>query len=973
MSAKRKPQNPYVAGRAISSPQGFFGRQDIFQAVEEVLASPDENAIVLFGQRRIGKTSILFQLRDRLRRAGYITTYFDLMYKTEKPLGNVLYELASRIAPELSLSDLPKESDFDDQGVFFQKTFLPIVYKTLGEDTSLVLLFDEFDVLDAPTEHQLSPTTAAKAFFPYLWNLMEEERQLQFVFVVGRKAEELSTDALAVFRAARYERVSVLTREDAIALITQAEKTDSLHLAQEAIERIYDLTNGHPFLTQLLCHNIFNQAWVSDPQTVPTISMEDVENAVSRALEQGMNQLEWIWGGLPPAEKVVMAAIAGAGDRVISKDDLLKILQQHGIRILSQQLELAPETLVKWELLKGVEGGYRFFIELIRRWIANTKPLPKVKDELDRIDPLADLHFRTGERYHQMHQYRAATVQLRQALNLNPNHFKARLLLGEALREEGAFAKAVEELEKAFRQDEDGARYRLLQALLDLGQTLETESNSDAALAAYERALAISPGEQVADERRRVIWKHRGDKLVEAGGIEAALEAYKLAGEEESVSRILKRIETEERLARLYAEGRATLRAREWSKAEKALAEVIYLQSDYRDAVQLLAHAHAHATQLQDKDGKLSQVKVELKETDKVGVPLKPLLPFRCPAWIPWTLGLIVVCVGIIVGIPFGTANSGCWIALVILIGIFAEGSILELTAGEKLNLPGSLDEFIAADSNGGTQIAMVGNDGIVRVWSLVENKEIASTRGHRSTKRICLLRDQPLIILATGHSWNFTTNEKTRLLPKVAGKYDSLAVSADNQMLATSKGRPGIIRLFTIPTEELIAELQGHTDQVRCLAFSPTGELLASGGDVHIWNLATRKLMHRLAGHVQQALSLAFDPSGQVLASGGSNGVVRIWDITTPNVLRFLPTDTTSKGIVGLAFSSGGLLLASGSEDGTVQVWDIYCDECVAETKGSAAILELRFSPDGKQLLAVCRDGTIYRWEVVVEDTAPM
>jgi predicted AAA+ superfamily ATPase len=70
------PRNPYIAGKALGDERGFFGREDIFRLVENALSSPDQNALVLFGQRRIGKTSILLQLRRRLPSPPFRTIYF---------------------------------------------------------------------------------------------------------------------------------------------------------------------------------------------------------------------------------------------------------------------------------------------------------------------------------------------------------------------------------------------------------------------------------------------------------------------------------------------------------------------------------------------------------------------------------------------------------------------------------------------------------------------------------------------------------------------------------------------------------------------------------------------------------------------------------------------------------------------------------------------------------------------------------
>src|SRR5215471_20443857 len=95
-----KPVNPYIAGISLRKAHGFFGRDDVFDLVKTVFGSPHRNAIVLFGQRRIGKSSILWQLKRRLPKPPFVAVYFDLMDKAHLPLAELLFILASAMASE---------------------------------------------------------------------------------------------------------------------------------------------------------------------------------------------------------------------------------------------------------------------------------------------------------------------------------------------------------------------------------------------------------------------------------------------------------------------------------------------------------------------------------------------------------------------------------------------------------------------------------------------------------------------------------------------------------------------------------------------------------------------------------------------------------------------------------------------------------------------------------------------------------
>ena len=71
--------NPYIAGNPVTGTEMFFGREDIFEFVRQTLIGRhrDNSAIVLYGQRRTGKTSVLYQMRSQLD-PRYLCIFVDL-------------------------------------------------------------------------------------------------------------------------------------------------------------------------------------------------------------------------------------------------------------------------------------------------------------------------------------------------------------------------------------------------------------------------------------------------------------------------------------------------------------------------------------------------------------------------------------------------------------------------------------------------------------------------------------------------------------------------------------------------------------------------------------------------------------------------------------------------------------------------------------------------------------------------------
>ena len=82
--------NPYIIGVPVIDTEAFYGREDVFRFVRETL-TPRQNVAILFGQRRIGKTSILHQLLYRLADE-FHPIFLDSQDWEGQDIDKVLYE-----------------------------------------------------------------------------------------------------------------------------------------------------------------------------------------------------------------------------------------------------------------------------------------------------------------------------------------------------------------------------------------------------------------------------------------------------------------------------------------------------------------------------------------------------------------------------------------------------------------------------------------------------------------------------------------------------------------------------------------------------------------------------------------------------------------------------------------------------------------------------------------------------------------
>ena len=519
----RKP-NPYIAGPPVSG-RNFYGREDIFRFVQDTFASPQQNVVVLWGQRRMGKTSVLHELSSHLF-PEFHPIFFDLQDKAQQRLNEVLYDLAREIAGSLNLDSPPRDVFLRDDA-YFHDRFLPQVYQNLGPKR-LLLMFDEFDVLDMPRE-ELARDAAVRAFFPYFRRALMDDRQLAFVFVVGRRLDELDELLQSTFKMAKTASISFLEKAEAIRLIVEP-ASDILEYDEKAVGQIISITACHPYLTQLVCSELFNYMEAAGRTRV---TVNDVEAVIEGAIAAGSGGLTWLWGDLPMAERFVLSAVAHAAkeERAATQDEISRVLREYHVPFSGPELTRAPDTLIRWGFLRRTADGYEFVVELLRRWILREHSLEQAKRELELASPRAARLYDLASRAHQANELARAIRHYRDALAANPNHLQAQLGLAQALFEQGRIEEAITEYERAFSFDRARAWDGLIEARQAWAEALEKEGRVDEADQEYESILNIAPYDSRARGWLANRWTARGKKYLAEGRYKEAVAEHEKAAE----------------------------------------------------------------------------------------------------------------------------------------------------------------------------------------------------------------------------------------------------------------------------------------------------------------------------------------------------------------------------------------------------------------------------------------------------------
>jgi hypothetical protein len=369
VEARQEIDNPYIIGVPLTEQQEIFiGRTDISARIEQLLRDQRRPPLLLYGQRRMGKTSLLNNL-GRLLPTTITPLFVDLQGATRADNhAGLLYNIArdmiksARLRRNLVLPPLSHTLLNSDPFTRFDE-WLDEIEQILSryEQHTALLALDEFETLDSAIA---KGRYDEEDVLGMLRHLIQHRPRFKVLLAGSHHLHEFERWASYLINV-QVVHISYLQEAEARQLVEQPVKEFTLRYEPEASRRVLALTRGHPFLVQLLCAEIVALKNEQEPAVRRLASLADVEAAIPEALNSGSFFFADIQRNQIDARglAILQTLVAQGEGASLDRQSLGNLAGLQDI----DQLDQALTRLLQRELIEAVEGGYRFQVELIRR------------------------------------------------------------------------------------------------------------------------------------------------------------------------------------------------------------------------------------------------------------------------------------------------------------------------------------------------------------------------------------------------------------------------------------------------------------------------------------------------------------------------------------------------------------------------------------------------------------------------------
>jgi len=375
--------NPY--GPKLALGVRFYGRETDCQRISTLLHDRSQNtAILLWGQKRIGKSSLLLHLEEQSR-GEFLPIFVDVQGMRDGSTTQFLHHLMERVAdvlkekitepvPEITV---PRLHTLRKDPLAYFDTFMTLVQE-ITRYRPVVVILDEFQCLCSLREEAIS----REAIFSRLRSHSQHGYGIHLILSGGGLLSQLTEqcDIASIFNIAYDHKLGCLEKKAANQLIIDG-LTRVGTISEDAVDYLLTITAGHPYYLQLLCSRLYEHA----QEEKIAITREATASLVHKWLNAAdVSRFHHLWEATDivstQRNKLILSAIAHIGTTQ-SEVEYSRLAALVGTRVPEQDLVRALADLSDLGVLKHNRLNYAIEVELFACWLRQHSPFELVSKE----------------------------------------------------------------------------------------------------------------------------------------------------------------------------------------------------------------------------------------------------------------------------------------------------------------------------------------------------------------------------------------------------------------------------------------------------------------------------------------------------------------------------------------------------------------------------------------------------------------
>ena len=226
--------------------------------------------------------------------------------------------------------------------------------------------------------------------------------------------------------------------------------------------------------------------------------------------------------------------------------------------------------------------------------------------------------------------------------------------------------------------------------------------------------------------------------------------------------------------------------------------------------------------------------------------------------------------------------------------------------------------------------------DHFLRIWDLLNNSLVIKIDfAKRFVKSLEMTSDNSRVIVSSSDG-NIRIYEiesgKQLAITEGYDSSDAICLTRDQSKLVISGGGPdNQMMILDVGKMKTMTKVNNaHFEKVRCLAISPDGKMLASGSndfEIKLWDLTTFELIKKLVGHALKVTCIQFKPESNCLVSGSADNTIRVWDLTSGIELH---KKKANRAITSIGFykDENQIFGVFSLQDPLLRIWDFKEDK---------------------------------------------